>query len=227
MRMLLAFILTGLGGLLLLLVCEYIISTFHLRGENARKLVHISIAIYASMWAFYLSSTVIALISIILISAVIAVQKYHLLHSFESVKRVTFGEIWYPLGIGIAAILFDNPYIYALAVLHMGLADGLAAVVGVGMGKNAKRFKVGKNTKSVAGTIVFVATSFLLFSTYWLLFASVPLFADSLPSALLISFSSAIIVATIEVISPKGSDNILVPITAGVLAVLPTIQLIV
>lgn len=217
---------TGIGGLLLLLLCEALIRQNHLRGENARKLVHITVALYAATWAFYLSSQVIAIISVVLVGAVVIVQKSRFLHSLHSVRRVTYGELWYPLGIGISAILFTNPYIYALAVLHMGLADGLAAVVGVGMGKNAKRFTILHQTKSVAGTLVFITTSFVLYLSYWVLFSAVPLFADSLLNAALISLSAAILVAGVELVAPKGSDNILVPMAAGILAVLPTVQLI-
>lgn len=225
--MLLYFICTGLGGIALLLICELLIYICKLKGENARKLVHIVIAIYAASWAFYLDATVIALISVILVSVVIIVQKYPLLHSFKTVKRMTYGEVWYPLGIGLSAILFTNPYVYVIAVLHMGIADGLAAVVGVGMGKEAKRFKVYKQTKSVAGTLVFITTSFVLYTAYWLVVSSVATFSQSVGNTIAISLSSAIIVAFVELFSPKGSDNILVPIAAGMLAILPAIQIVV
>lgn len=225
--MLLQLIATGIGGVVLLLACELLIRKKLVRGENARKLVHITIALYAATWAFYLPPQIIATISIILIIAVAIVQRFKLLHSFKSVSRITYGEMWYPIGIGISALLFTNPYIYAIAVLHMGLADGLAAVVGVGMGKEAKRFKVGSNTKSVAGTLVFVATSFIIYLAYWLLFSGSSFFENSVFYASVISLSSAIIIATIEVIAPKGSDNILVPVCAGLFALLPAMQVIV
>lgn len=221
------FILTGLGGVILLLACESIIHLLRLKGENARKLVHIVIAIYAATWALYLDSTVIALISVILVSVVVIVQKYPILQSLKTINRVTYGEIWYPLGIGLSAILFANPYIYAIAVLHMGLADGLAAVVGVGMGKEAKKFKVFKQTKSLAGTLVFITTSFVIYMAYWLVLSSVTIFSQSVINAIAISLSSAVIVAFIELFSPKGSDNILVPLAAGLLAILPAVQLII
>jgi dolichol kinase len=225
--MLLPFIATGIGGVVLLLICELLIRKKVVKGENARKLVHITIALYASTWAFYLTPQLIALISIILIMAVAIVQKFKLLHSMKSVRRVTYGEMWYPLGIGISALLFTNPYIYAIAVLHMGLADGLAAVVGIGMGKEAKRFKIGGNTKSVAGTLVFIITSFVIYLAYWMLFSGSSFFESSVVYASILSLSSAIIVATIEVVAPKGSDNILVPVCAGLFALLPTMQVIV
>lgn len=225
--MLVTFIATGLIGLLILLLCEYIIRVLHIKGEYARKLVHITIACYAATWAFFIDPTGIALISLILIGAVILMQKYPIMQSLHTAQRITYGELWYPLGIGLSAILFTNPTIYALAVLHMGLADGMAAVVGVSMGKRAVKFKINHHTKSVAGTLTFVAVSFTIFLLYWLLLANVPLFSDSALYASIISLSSAVIVASIEVFAPKGSDNILVPIAAGLLAILPAIQFIV
>jgi dolichol kinase len=45
--------------------------------------------------------------------------------------------------------------------------------------------------------------------------------------ASILSLSSAIIIATIEVVSPKGSDNILVPVCAGLFALLPAMQLVI
>lgn len=221
------FIATGIVGILIILLCELVIRTFKIKGENARKLLHISVALYAATWAFYLSQSTIALISLILVAVVVFAQKYTFLHSFKSVKRITYGEIWFPLGIGVSAILFVNPAIYAIAVLHMGMADGLAAVVGVGMGNNAKKFRIYKQTKSIAGTLVFIATSFVIYLGYWLVFASVPVFENSITNAVAISLSSAIFVAATELVSPKGSDNILVPIVAGLFAILPTIQLII
>ena len=225
--MLITFIATGLIGLCILLLCEYLICVLRIKGEYARKLVHISIACYAATWAFFINPTGIALISLILIGAVIVMQKYPIMRSLQTAQRITYGELWYPLGIGLSAILFTNPIIYALAVLHMGLADGMAAVVGVSMGKRAGKFKINNHTKSVAGTLAFIVVSFGIFLMYWLVFSNAPLFRDSLLYASIISLSSAVIVASIEVFAPKGSDNILVPITAGLLAILPAIQFIV
>ena len=221
------FLLTGIVGLAIIACCEVFIRKNKLKGENARKLVHITIALYASTWAFYLSPLLIALISVILIGAVIVVQKYNILHSMRSVRRVTYGEIWYPVGIGISALLFHNPYVYAIAILHMGLADGLAAVVGMGMGKHARKFKVAGMTKSLAGTLVFITTSFIVYFAYWVLFSNQTFFQESILYAAIISISSAILVAMTELLSPKGSDNVIVPVVAGLFAILPTLQLII
>lgn len=223
----LAFVLTGIGGLFILIACEYFIRRNKLKGEKARKLVHITIAVYASTWAFYLNNQLIILISLILIASVVIAQKKRILKSMKSVGRVTYGEVWYPIGIGVSALLFHNPYVYMLAILHMGLADGLAAVVGKSMGKNARRYKIAGTTKSIAGSLVFFATSFIVYFGYWEIFADQSALYASAMLVFVVSLSSALLVTITEVIAPKGSDNIIVPVIAGTLAILPSLQIIV
>jgi dolichol kinase len=214
--MLYNFILIGIIGVTLIAFCELLINLKVIKGELARKIVHIVIAVFASTWAYFLTSTLILLICFILICVVYIVKKYKILRSFRAVNRVTYGEVWFP-----------NADIYALAVLNMGLADGMAAVVGVKLGKKAGNFKINKSTKSIAGTTTFVAISTGLYLFYWLSIDNLQIFSNSVVLAFVISISSAIIVASVELISPKGSDNISVPVIAGILAVLPSLQVII
>jgi dolichol kinase len=161
------------------------------------------------------------------VAAVILVKSYKIFPSIHAIERTTYGEIWFPLGIGVAALVFENPFLYAIAVLHMGVADGMAAVIGVSLGKYAGIFKVFGHKKSIAGTLTFWFISFSLYMMYWFEYTTVPIFADKPLQAVLASFSAALVVSGVELVSPKGSDNILVPIAAGVLAILPTFQLII
>lgn len=218
--MLLQFVLTGLGGLLILIVCEALIRSKTLKGEYARKLVHIAISVYAASWAFYLNRQTIILISIILFLAVLITQKFHILKSMQSVKRVTYGELYYPLGIGLSAFLFREPAIYAIAVLHMGLADGFAAIVGVSMANKAKKFRYRGALKTLEGSLTFAFISFTLNMLYWFFFVNdTGLFVPT--SAIIYSISCAAMLAVTEIISPRGSDNVIIPLFAGILLLLP------
>lgn len=218
--MFLQFALTGIGGLLILAACETIIRTKALKGEYARKVVHISISIYAASWAFYLNRPAILLISAILLAAVLIVEKFHIFRSVQSVRRVTYGELYYPIGIGLSALLFKEPAVYAIAVLHMGLADGFAAIVGVSMANKAKKFRYRGALKTLEGSLTFFAVSLILNSLYWLVFVgNTGLF--SVLSAVIYSSSCAAILAVAEIMSPRGSDNIIIPAFAGILLLLP------
>ena len=219
------FAIFGVGCILL--VGEVLWRLNIVRGEYARKFVHILTATFAAFWAFYMPPSAIAFVALCMIAVVIKVSRYSLFNSIRAIKRATYGEIWYPLGIGVTALIFVDPYVYAIAILHLGLADGMAAVVGVGLGKKAKIYKVGKSKKSVAGTATFIAISFAIYLLFWLKFDPSGVFASSPGIAVLLSASSAIVVSAVEAIAPKGSDNIAVPVVAGLFAVLPTMQLIV
>lgn len=221
----LIFAVSGVG--LILILGEILWRLKITKGEYARKFVHILTAIFAASWALFMDNQTIILVSMIVVAVVIIVNTYNLFPSIHSIKRATYGEIWFPLGIGVSALIFANPYVYALAVLHMGLADGMAAVVGVSMGKRAGRFTIAGNTKSIAGTLTFIVISFSLYLAYWFYYTAVPVFSENPAQAVFISLSSALIVATVELVAPKGSDNVLVPLSAGLLAVLPTLQLII
>lgn len=195
-----------------------------LKGEFARKFVHIITATFVAFWPLFLSFYQIAIISLLFALAVVAIKKFKLLTSFKSVRRATYGEIWYALGIGVVAILFPNNAIFAIAILHMALADGFAAVVGVGLGKKAIKYRYRNTNKSIAGSLTFFAISFALNLTYWFALKLDPSmglgFSPALP--VLLSASAAIILTFAEVVSPKGSDNVIVPVLAGTLLWLPT-----
>ncbi len=219
--MFLEFVATGIGGLLIILLCESLIKKKSIKGELARKLVHISIAVYAATWAFYLPYQVIIFISLILVCAVLFVQRYPVMQSMKSVRRVTNGEVYFAVGIGVAAALFREPAMYVVAVLHMGLADGLAAVVGVKMSKKANRFSIKGSWKSIEGTLTFVAVSFFLNAVYWMYFSNHQFNIQHAATIPLYSLLSACVLALIELVSPKGSDNVIIPLASGALLWVP------
>ena len=214
-----AILLAVAGTVIVLLSGEYLWQKGLLKGEFARKYVHIGCASFAAFWPLFLSRNQIVFMSLAFVLVLVAVKQLNLFGSLRGIKRTTYGELWYAVGIGVCAVLFANNAIYAVAVLHMALADGFAAVVGVGLGQKAKTFKYKKSTKSLEGTMTFVVISFLLNLVFWRVFANSS-FGDSV-FAPAYSLMSAIVLAAIEIAAPKGSDNVIVPVSAGFLLWLP------
>ncbi len=213
--MFLQLVLTGIGGIAIILACEALIKLKKVKGEYARKLVHISISIYAASWAYFLPYWMITLISLLLIAGVLIVKQFHLMQSLRPVKRVTNGELYFAAAIGITAALFHEPAIYAIAILHLGLADGFAAIVGVGMSEKKNRFKYRGAVKSIEGTLTFVAVSFFLNVSYWIWLTNHPI-CNSAPLFIAVySLICAMVLASLEIASPKGSDNIIIPVATG------------
>lgn len=215
--------LAGAGTALVLLVGEQLWQNKILKGENARKFVHITAATYAAFWPYFLNRQCIALLSLVFILALIIIKKLKIFRSVRSIKRTTYGEIWYALSIGLLALLLkNNTVFYTVAVLHMALADGFAAIVGMRLAKNAKHFYFQGSKKSCAGTATFILISFILNLTYWMLVSKVSLSGSLINiSPIFYSFLSAIALAGVEIIAPKGSDNIAVPFVSALLLWLP------
>lgn len=210
------------GTALILLLGEYFWRKHILAGEFARKFIHISAATFAAFWPFFVPRLYIAILSIVFVVALVIIKKLGLFKSLHSVQRATYGEIWYAVSIGALALIFKSDAIFMVAVLHMALADGFAAVIGVGLNHKAKRFIFNGFTKSIAGSLTFVVISFVLNFAYWSAISQTSLVPINI-SPILYSALSAIALALVEITAPKGSDNVLVPGVSGFLLWLPTL----
>lgn len=89
--------------------------------------------------------------------------------------------------------------------MHLSLADGLAAVVGDRYGKKNK-YKVLKETKSVAGTLTFWIVSTIIVAGVFM-FGPVEFSGFAWPLLLWLPVAAA----ALENVSPRGADNLIVP----------------
>lgn len=194
---------------LLLVLSEILWRTHLLRGEAARKLLHIIIGSYVAYWLYFLTFREIQFLSLAMLVGVTLSHKFHIFHAITDVKRKTWGDIFYAVGLGLTAVVAKQPWVFALAVLHMCIADGLAGLIGTEFGKKT-RYKVLGTTKSLVGTATFVVVSVLLFAVFnhyhpaeiiWPVMIVMPLF-----------------LALVENVGVYGTDNILIPLLVAVIA---------
>src|SRR5204863_6584380 len=121
-------------------------------------------------------------------------------------KRQTYGELLYPLGIGLTALISQDKYIFMAAVLHLALADGLAAIVGIRYGGNTQ-YRIFGQTKTLIGTATFMFVSMLiiigllLWTPYGLM-----------PAQTIMLVSLPLLAAAAENVGVQGLDNVLVPV---------------
>jgi phytol kinase len=205
----------------ILLLGEFLWRKHILKGEFARKFIHISAASVAAFWPYFISRYYIVALSLFFVVSLFAIKKLKLFKSLHSIQRATYGEIWYALSIGIIALVFQDDIIYTIAVLHMALADGFAAVVGVGLNHKAGKFRFLGAKKSIAGTLTFILLSFSLNIVYWT-FASHYSLTSLYVSPVIYSFLSSLILAYAEIVAPHGSDNVIIPLLSGILLWMPT-----
>jgi phytol kinase len=196
----------------ILLLAETVHRVFRVEPEWTRKLVHVLMGLTASAFPWLFRSAR----SVLLVCAVFgAILGWSLVRSglpaVHRVDRCTGGALWFPLAIAVVFVAADGRSdLYAIPMVVLTLADPAAAIVGRTYG--AHRFRVGRDSKSFEGSLVF------------LLVASGCLFValrvtTSLGSAELIARALGIgaLLAGIEAVAPAGSDNFLVPVGAFLL----------
>lgn len=192
--------------LAVLLLSEYLWRKNIVRGEAARKLIHMAVGTFAAFWPYFLSWEMIQLMSIALLVVVYASWKLNIFHAVHGIKRKTWGELLFPLSIGMLALIRPEAWMFTAALLHMSLADGLAAIAGTRYGKH-QQYKVFGYTKTLIGTFTFWIVSFIILTT--VIITQSPEFDEVL---MLMIVGGPLVATVLENIAVKGSDNIVVPL---------------
>lgn len=199
---------------LLLLVTEILWRKHKLHVEVGRKIVHMGTGVIVAFWPHFLGWTTIQAVVLAMLAVILFSYKFNIFKSIHSVDRLTRGEILYPVGILICAFLEPAPWVFSVAILHLALADGLAAVVGVHYGKST-RYQIISHGKSLAGSLTFFVTSFLIFVG-----ASFVVSENALPHLYGWFLWSALTLTLVENLSWYGLDDITVPVSVIVILTL-------
>jgi phytol kinase len=199
-------ILTVVAVFIVLVANELLWRRIEKPNEFSRKFVHITVGSFVAFWPLFLSWTEIILLSGAFLVVVGASKYLKVFKAIHSVQRPTYGELFFALAVGVIAFVTNTPAIYTVALLHMSLADGLAAVFGIRYGKG-NQYRVFGSTKSVAGTLTFFVISLALLL----------IFAQHIGSgAPFIYFAAlALLTSLIENMGIYGLDNLLVPLVVA------------
>lgn len=174
--------------------------------EYTRKFIHISVGSFVAFWPLFLSRNEIVVLSAAFVLVVGVSSYFNVFRAIHSVQRPTWGEIFFALSVGVLAYVAQSGWIYLAAVLHMSLADGLAAIVGTKFGHRTRYYVFG-HAKSVVGTLTFIVVSALIFAGFFK-FTPNPFTLWFIPITLA--------VAAIENVAIRGFDNLLVPLLVAV-----------
>ena len=194
----------------ILVLAETVRRAFAVESEWTRKLVHVLMGLTACAfpWLFRDWRSVVLLCAVFasILGASLACSG---LPSIHRIDRRTAGALWFPLGVAsvfVAAGGRSDRYVIPMLVLT--LADPAAAVVGRALGTHRLR----DGTKTVEGSLAF----FLVACACLLVALSVhtpPPTAQSFVRAI----GVAALLTAVELLSPAGSDNVLVPVSAFLL----------
>lgn len=177
--------------------------------ETSRKFIHIMlcnwwfIAMYFFdnwIWAAFVPATFVVINFISYKKNLIGVMER------ERSEEEGLGTVYYAITLLILAITtfaMKRPELGLLPVLIMGYGDGMAAVVGKTI--PSKKYKVGKTTKTIAGSLTMFIISFITLAlSFWVL---------GISFGLVKALVMAIILTLLEGIAGKGTDNLLVPLS--------------
>jgi len=190
----------------LLMAAEKIQKNERLNPEVTRKFVHITVGSFVAFWPFLMPDEVIYVICLAFVAVILVTRLSGWFPSIHKVPRKTWGDVLFPVGIAGTLWLAQDPWIFTAAILHLSLADGLAALVGEKYGKT-NAYKILGYKKTVAGNAAFFVISLgITTALVWLEPSGFSTIA--VPALMLVP----IFTTTIESLSVRGSDNIFVPI---------------
>jgi dolichol kinase len=200
---------------IVLLLSEYLWRKKIVKGERARKFIHILAGVHIAFWPHYLPFDGIFILGFIALTLLLYSRYTNLFHAIYAVKRRTYGEILFALAIIICAYIGQEPWIFTLSILFMALADGGAAVIGRFCGVTNQYFVLGvKNLrKSVAGTAAFLVLAYVSIAIGWFVGGHDVLSANIWTAFVILPVGSTII----ENITPFGLDNFFTPLFATLL----------
>ncbi|OHT00472.1 dolichol kinase [Tritrichomonas foetus] len=201
------------------IVIAFIISRWtNASSEFIRKFVHILVSNWWFIYAYYFTDVVYSIVVpvtfIIANAAATFLNWTDLLRLTERVRN--YGLIYFPISLTILSILHSYSYIpkysVGIGILSMGYGDGLAALLGRKFGKN--RIKAVNCAKSYQGSsAMFLSTLVvvLLFECHYNL-------CDGLIERSIKACIIALVTTVAEIFTPKGLDNISVPMVAAFLS---------
>lgn len=184
-------------------------------GEEAsRKFIHVLLSNVWIIYMLFIDSLVPACILPIAFVIINTLSyKFKLIKSMEREENDGFGTIYYAVSmlvVSIIAYVAGDPRIGATGILIMGYGDGFAAIIGKKI--KSKKYKIGKTTKSIAGSLtMFIISLFISFIVLKMIEVKYLIFD---------SFGIAVVATILEAISIKGFDNITVPVITTILTFL-------
>lgn len=197
---------------IVLILSEYLWRKKIIKGEKARKFIHILAGCWMAFWPLYLPFDGIFVLGCVALTLLIYSRITRLFHAIYAVDRKTYGDLLFAVAIIVTAYFAKADWVFTVSILFLALADGGAALFGKSWGINNQYFVFGRNAlkKSVIGTISFIVLAYISIAAGWLMGGS-----EFMKDSIIIAFILLPILATLfENIMPYGFDNLVTPLVA-------------
>ena len=180
-------------------VLERLVRTRNVPTEITRRVAHVLACLFALLVHAVLPFWLFIVCSVVFAALMWLSRHFHVFTSIHKVRRRSLGDVYLPLGIGVAALLGgSDAAVFVAAVLILGLADVAAGLVGDYLRSSRKTWW---------GSGAFLGVSVIVLA----------LCGFGLVSVIVV----ALLATATERYSPLGTDNISIPlVVAALLAVL-------
>ncbi len=212
-------------------------------SEFTRRIVHLFAGFAIWTVPYYPHPWVATLVALTFVAMLALANHERFSRFFEAMARPddlehgsVRGPLWYAVSITILTAAFtmtgyDNLYFIAAAAIQiMMLGDGMSAPIGMRYGANSTRVIFGskRSLQGSAAVLIFGFVGALL--AFW--FFGVVNYSAFVSGGnimwtqiLLLALTGSITATIVEAISPKGTDNILLPLVTCVIMLLIGIQM--
>ena len=202
--------------LIAVVTCQRLIDKYSKDNESMRKFIHVLHGlIIAGLTLFTPLSVVIVVEVFFLISMFVARYLYQHFYRLPWVKylgrvykvgRVSYGDFFFPISVIACVFIANSKWELAIAVLILGLADAVAALVGKRLGRS-NSYKIFGQKKSIVGSTAFFFMSIAIMAVFvWVSPVSV------LQMDLLAVIGVCLLATATENLGVYGSDNLLIPL---------------
>lgn len=192
-----------LSSILLILV-EVLKRKSFISNDLSRRLAHIGAGVINIVAPLFVSHVAIIIVNVLFTGLLLVGRNTDYFSSIQTTNRKTYGDVYFPLGIIVAAVVLlpDNVTAFQYGVAIMGISDALAGFVGERWGRKA--VSIFNNPKTLLGALVFYVSSLVI--TFILV-----------PQFLPVVFILPLILTIVEFFLVFGLDNLILPIVAGLL----------
>lgn len=202
--------------LLIITVSSKMPEALDVSQKTSRRFLHAMIGNLPFVIPFFTSNIYPALVAAPFILVTFLASPYSPFKNWKRLRGLAdITEEGHPLGLVLYAISYtllafffaSKPYVIAAGILPMAYGDSAASLIGEKYGK--RRYSLVAN-KSFEGSTAMFFGSFLSLTTGLVFFSA--LYSFSVSAAILAAIPVVIVATLVESISPKGFDNLTVPI---------------
>lgn len=212
-----------LAFLLLLAFIELVYKRLNLQGEYTRKLAHFSATLSTITFPYlFTDHWYVLALAVIFFVLLLGSRKTSRLRSIHDITRISSGSYLLPVAIYITFLFsyrMEDRFLFILPMLILAISDPIAGLLGMNITRYNHEIVLFKRRmgKTWLGSLAFFTSAFIicLIAFY---FNREGFELQTVGLSVII----ALVAATAELVSPKGTDNLTIPMSVVLVIILFT-----